>query len=251
MSATTASEVPSIVQTDAGWYIAARCSECEVEMRLESEDHPGELAMKYAVAVGFVCEDCDVKIELAREREEAVKELDLRCRKSGLPSGLQGLKWSDMDRADGRRLAVIAAKSWGEHGGRLFLHGPYGTGKTRLAATAMWERLQHGFATFMSVPILLQAAFADPRSDQRRRAQEAMMGFGALVLDDLGKEKPGDWTRQILFGAIDSRVQHGSPIIITSNFSPDELAERLGASFGSRLAEFRQERLGGEDRRTA
>jgi DNA replication protein DnaC len=58
-----------------------------------------------------------------------------------------------------------------------------------------------------------------------------------LVIDDLGQEKKSEWTNQILYQVINYRYEHMSPIIITTNFTQDELANYLGEAKASRLYE--------------
>jgi len=46
-----------------------------------------------------------------------------------------------------------------------------------------------------------------------------------LFLDDLGTNKPSEWATETLYNLLDSRVL---PVIATSNYSLEELPERLG-----------------------
>lgn len=231
------------------WGLRAKCAECQVGVILVSEEEPSEMAMTFA-RIGVVCDLCDSTREAAEDRRRLRDRLSQRVTHSGLPNDLHNLSWADMDRQGKRRPVIAAARAWAEGGGRMLLTGPIGTGKTRLAATAAWDVLQCGPVTWISVPLLFVHAFMPATSPERKRAVDVMGGKGALVLDDLGKEKPGDWARQILFGAIDSRIQSGAPILITSNFDPDGLADRLGEAVGDRLGAFHQYELGGSSKRT-
>jgi DNA replication protein DnaC len=248
ISQTDERQVAKPYEVDGVWRVDATCKGCQAEVRLESESRPPAYALKLVPAI--LCEDCDARAEAARDRSEFRRGLSDRVRKAGLPRELQDLAWADMDRDGQRRPAIIAARAWAEaKHGRMLLVGPVGTGKTRLAATAAWQVLQHGSLTWVSVPLLFVHAFMPATSPERRHAVEVMGGTGPLILDDLGKEKPGDWARQILFGAIDSRIQAGSPVLITSNFDADEIADRLGVAVGDRLAAFHQYELAGRSRR--
>lgn len=251
-SASPTSKTPELLEPyewDGGWRIETVCSQCQVTLFCDSEDKPNEMALKL-MRFGVVCDPCDLEREAAYQRGIRKSGLDARFRASGLPPAMVGYDWRDMDRTGSRRSVVAAARAWTESSsGRMVICGPVGTGKTRLAATAAWERLQLGDVVWCSVPVLLQHQFADKGSPERKHAQQALAGTRPLVLDDLGKEKPGDWSRQVLFGAIDARIQAGTPILITSNFDPDELADRLGEAVGSRLREFHQFELPGRDRR--
>lgn len=263
-----------------GWRVETSCQNCQVSMYLDSPDEisaedlygedveddergrvlsigkPDELALKIAAGM-MICDHCALELETAQARRLESIEFASRLKRSGLPAELRGLTWEGMDRAGERRESIVAARAWVESSkGRLFLTGSAGVGKTRLAATALWDRMQGAGdragteAVWMPVASLMQWAFFPSLSQERQRAQRALASLVPLVLDDLGKEKPSDWARQIMFGAIDLRLQAGVPVIITSNLDADEIADRLGSSFGSRLRQFHQYELAGRDRRT-
>lgn len=48
-----------------------------------------------------------------------------------------------------------------------------------------------------------------------------------LIIDDLGKEKPSEWGLEKLFTIINSRYENNLPVIITTNYNQNSLAERL------------------------
>jgi DNA replication protein DnaC len=49
-----------------------------------------------------------------------------------------------------------------------------------------------------------------------------------LVLDDLGAERPTDWTRDAIHALVQHRHSRDLPTIVTSNYAPSALARRLG-----------------------
>ena len=62
-----------------------------------------------------------------------------------------------------------------------------------------------------------------------------------LVFDDLGSEKPSDYTRSRLLALLESRHDRNARTIITSNYTFSELAERMGDDrVPSRLAQWCQ-----------
>lgn len=245
---TDAAPVQAVELEDGKWRIETTCKLCRVGVILDSEDEPNELALIFARMT--ICDECDARAEAAYEGAELRRRLGDRLKDAGLPRELHDLRWDDMDRSGNRRDPIVAARAWAESKrGKMLLTGPIGTGKTRLAATAAWDVLERGPLTWISVPLLFVHAFMPANSSEKRRAVEVMGGTGPLILDDLGKEKPGEWARQVLFGAIDSRIQSGSPVLITSNFDADELADKLGNAVGDRLAAFHQFSLDGRSRR--
>jgi DNA replication protein DnaC len=58
-----------------------------------------------------------------------------------------------------------------------------------------------------------------------------------LVIDDLGAEKPSEWTAERLYEVIDERYVHGKPLIVTSNVPTGKIADHVGARVASRFAE--------------
>ncbi|MCW2601838.1 MAG: hypothetical protein JWM02_3667 [Frankiales bacterium] len=76
-----------------------------------------------------------------------------------------------------------------------------------------------------------------PGADNARRTVDTCQRAGLLLLDDLGAEKPSDWTQERLYELIDERYIQQRPVIVTSNVPPRALAEWVGERTASRLAE--------------
>lgn len=51
-----------------------------------------------------------------------------------------------------------------------------------------------------------------------------------LCIDDIGKEKPSEWTVEKLFSIVNTRYENMLPTIYTSNYSITELGKRLSVS---------------------
>jgi DNA replication protein DnaC len=76
-----------------------------------------------------------------------------------------------------------------------------------------------------------------PGSDDARSVVDICQRAGLLLLDDLGAEKPSEWTQERLYELIDERYAWQRPLIVTSNVPPKALAEWVGDRVASRLAE--------------
>lgn len=109
----------------------------------------------------------------------------------------------------------------------LYLFGDVGSGKTCLAYCVLNELLSQGVnGLAVTVPDLM---------DELRPHNPAKMALiknaGILVLDDLGAEKPSEWTTETLFKIINHRYLERLPTVITSNLSLEgleDLAEATG-----------------------
>jgi DNA replication protein DnaC len=115
-----------------------------------------------------------------------------------------------------------------------------GTGKSHIAATAAYERLQRGGRLrWTTVPTLLNRALTDESRDEAGRLLTE--GRLPIVLDDLTKAGGSRWAASQIFAAIDGRVAEGTAFLLTANLRPRELAQAFGAEFGdaikSRVAE--------------
>lgn len=129
------------------------------------------------------------------------------------------------------RAVEIAYAYAREPEGWLAFTGPFGCGKTHLAAAIANERARQGHPVlFVLVPDLLdhlRATFSphsivpfDKRFEEVRRAP-------FLVLDDLGTESATPWAREKLYQVFDYRYNARLPTIITTATPIEELDPRL------------------------
>jgi DNA replication protein DnaC len=147
----------------------------------------------------------------------------------------------------------------------ILLAGPTGVGKTHAAYAALtmlanrvkWLRAPSVEA--VSVPDMLARCRPgaepfrnrDPFGDGHETAPvDFYANKGLLLLDDLGAEKPSEWTGEVLYRIIDSRYNYERPTIVVSNLPPAELAKQIGDRLASRLTQMcRTVVIKGEDRR--
>lgn len=135
----------------------------------------------------------------------------------------------------------------------LYIFGEPGVGKTYLAAALAMEAARRRAAVrWLGVPGWLHAIKASfngaPAPEPADYYAEPWVHM--LVLDDIGAEKPSDWSVETLFAVIDTAYANDVLVIVTSNLSLAALEKRLGKRIASRLAEMCDLlNLRGEDRR--
>lgn len=164
-----------------------------------------------------------------RQRREQTK-LDRLFQSAKVPRAYARDTFSDYDVTPENREAVRAAR-WmvaNESGRGLFFYGPRGTGKTKLAAIIANERVRKGKPVlFSSVPDLMGDIRATFRRGNTEETLQSVKEADFLVLDDLGAERMTEWVGEQLFAIINHRHNERLATIITSNYSPDDIVDRM------------------------
>jgi DNA replication protein DnaC len=192
---------------------------------------------------GYVlCTDCEPKYEAEHaERSRAAAFGD-----TAIPPEFADATWESFLPRAGTELARDICRVWyqANDGRFLYLTGPVGSGKTRLACTLAAAAFRERTTSVLFVHVvdlfdrLRAAEMKGPGEDDNFRIP-ALAARQLLVLDDLGVEKPTEYTCTRLLQLLERRHQAGHPTIITSNLSLDALGQRLGDDrIPSRLADW-------------
>ena len=143
----------------------------------------------------------------------------------------------------------------------VFITGKTGVGKTVLMASIVRKYVQKGYGYYanlgkiiwISYPAFimeLQSLFGKEKESPFDYAEEVAKLDGILAIDDLGAEKLSDFVRQITYFIINEREQRELPVLITSNFSLQEIDEMIDPRISSRIAGICEIiKLSGKDRR--
>ena len=153
--------------------------------------------------------------------------------------------------AEARRRANLAAG--------LYIHGGVGAGKTHAASAMARLFAEAGYdVAFATAKGMLERVKATFDEGGTEAAVARYAKCDVLVLDDLGKEDATEWSVGTVFSVLDARYEDMRPTIITSNYAPGALADRLARrgervtaeAIASRISQTcRPVYLGGTDRR--
>ncbi len=135
----------------------------------------------------------------------------------------------------------------------FFIHGKVGTGKTVLMANVMKDYIKKnsystGYyncgndlrtsAEWISYPkfiMELQVMFRNDKQNPHEYATQIAGCKGLLAIDDLGAEKMTEFVRQITYFIINEREQNMKRMIITSNYTLDQIDEMIDERVSSRI----------------
>ena len=119
----------------------------------------------------------------------------------------------------------------------LFIAGSKGTGKTHIAAAIANHLLQKGTAVVCLTERDLLGRIRHTYSRNESGESEILDLYRRvplLIIDDLGKEKASEWTVSTLYSIVDGRYEAMRPLIITANYSAQDLVIRLTPAGGDR-----------------
>lgn len=129
-------------------------------------------------------------------------------------------------------------EDWIDHPspGTLIFAGGVGSGKTHAAFVTMREMFLHNLnVQFWPVPKLLDALRPNGGATETVAAEASLVDV--LVLDDMGAERPTDWSMERLYILINDRWMAKRRTIATTNLDGKALREAIGDRMFSRLIE--------------
>lgn len=184
-----------------------------------------------------------IREETAEKARKAQDKIDRLLLNSGLGARFQGRTFETFreteQNANALRIALRYVEKYDEMHGKgkgLFFSGPCGTGKTHLAAAISISLIQKSipvvFTTLIDLLAKIRATFRDDSRYSEDEITEAYRSVSLLILDDLGKESPTDWTLSTLYSIINDRYERKLPLVVTTNYTDEQLINALSRRSG-------------------
>lgn len=123
----------------------------------------------------------------------------------------------------------------------FIIYGPPGNGKTYTANCIANNLLNKEYTVIcVSINSLLDRIKKTYNTWGKEGEDTVLSGLAnadLLVIDDLGTEQGSNWTISKVYNIIDSRYRNGLPLIITTNYSMEDLKEKYGYRTADRILE--------------
>lgn len=195
-------------------------------------------AAQAAMATAQAEEERRARLEAERRHQERVKAL---MQKSGIWALYREKTFEAYRVTPENQRTYTAVRAYvrkfeelRKKGKGLYISGSCGTGKTHLAAAAALELIgrEHSVICIVGIDLLakIKQSYDDHSNLSEYEILKDYLDAGLLIIDDLGKEYITDWSLAMLYSVINMRAGGLRPIIITTNYTDEQLIHRLGRS---------------------
>ncbi|MFC4388254.1 primosomal protein DnaI [Gracilibacillus marinus] len=179
-------------------------------------------------------EKCHNKIQddLQKEKESLVESLYMP--KQIRSAKLQELSTDTYERKNIVKEILEFMKYYNRDNFRkgLYIHGPFGTGKSYILGVLANELKKKNIATaIIYMPEFVRMMKASIQDDSLQMKMNHFKNVDVLMFDDIGAETMSAWFRDEVLGAIlQYRMTEELPVFFTSNFDFYQLEKHLGIS---------------------
>ena len=184
------------------------------------------------------------EIELQEKREKD-KRIEKLYEKSKLPIRLKWYSFQNFKITKENEKAYCKAKEYAQsikNGSKksLIITGNIGTGKTHLASSIANFLIESEISVLFGTLINLLNEVKNTYTMENKTESfiiEKYSKVPLLIIDDLGKERPSEWTLEKLFTIINNRYENNLPVVITTNYNREKLRERLANNTNYEIAD--------------
>lgn len=164
-------------------------------------------------------------------QERAQRAVERRFSRAGIPERYKEKNMTDYRVNELNEKAVKLAKYVTDNVEGAYFYGANGTGKTLLVSLIAISKMNKGEQVlFISVPELIAELRNAMNRGEEVNKLDIAKAADCLILDDLGSERMTEWVGAQIFRILDYRLNHSLQTIITSNYSPTEIAKRLAVN---------------------
>lgn len=112
----------------------------------------------------------------------------------------------------------------------LTIWGDGGTGKTTLAThlahVCIRRHVSVAFVPEYEILNGLKRTFSNDGDITAQKVIDTLVAPDVLIIDDFGVARATEWVQESYHPIIDARLHDHKPIILTTNLTPDQIAER-------------------------
>ena len=119
----------------------------------------------------------------------------------------------------------------------ILMNGGTGLGKTHLSLAVGKEVIEKGYSViYGSAPDLLKKLEREHfRGNEDIDTAQLLHECDLLIIDDLGAEFESKFNDSVIYNLLNTRMNVGRPVIVSTNFQTSELQKRYGDRIASRL----------------
>lgn len=174
------------------------------------------------------------EIERRREEErerERLRWFNIHVKNSGLHDVMLNKKLCNyVPNNESQQKALNICKDYVQpfiYGKKLYISGSPGVGKTHLVIGIVQELIKNNIKTFYVTNYNFKRLVNPYNNIEHLEFIEKCNNATVLVIDDIGTELASDGYISALYGVIDHRYTNNKALILTSNYSLHDLANKL------------------------